>query len=369
MIKDLLLTVVGFAGLIWGAEWLVRGAAKLALKAGLSQLVVGLTIVAAGTSAPELAASLRAAWVGSEDLAIGNVVGSNIFNILGVLGVSALVRSLSISTQVLRQEIPIMLGTSVLFIYFLMDLTIQWRESWVLALLMISYFYYLIYQSRSKSSASNKDIDDSEAELLDEIKLTSRWDSHWSIQLLLVIAGSTILSFGADFLIKGATGLALKLDINERIVGLTLIAVGTSLPELTASIIAAARDHKDIALGNVIGSNTFNILGCVGLSGVVSGGDLPITPDIFHVDVWIMLAASFSLLPLVIPQLNLSRREGIFFILSYAVYSVFLFLQGVESSLLPTFQKTLTNYVIPIVIVALTVRFTELRFLKKSKGG
>ena len=285
-----LLFVVGLVFLVAGAELLVRGASRLALSLGISPLVIGLTIVAFGTSAPEVAVSVGAAIKGNTDIAVGNVVGSNIFNVLFILGVSALITPLIVNAQIVRQEVPIMIGASLLLLAFGLDQQISRLDAMILFALLIAYTAFLIIQSRRQSQAT-------EAEYAQQIKPRSTWDAHWAVQLALIVGGLLLLVLGSRWLVEAATTFAKAMGVSDLVIGLTIVAAGTSMPEVATSIMAAIRKERDIAIGNVVGSNTFNILGCLGVAGFVAPDGLPMAPALLSFDLWVMLAVAFACLP------------------------------------------------------------------------
>jgi cation:H+ antiporter len=261
--------IPGLIALIVGAELLVRGASKLALSFGISPLVVGLTVVAFGTSAPELAVSVQSAWSGQVDIALGNVVGSNIFNVLFILGLSALIAPLLVHRQLIRQEVPMMVALSLLLWLLASDGGISRGDGLLLVSLLLAYTFLVIRQSRRESLAG--------APLASELPPPvdgHAWDAHWLAQLLLVAAGMTLLVLGSNWLVEAAVTLARRLGMSEVVVGLTIVAAGTSLPEVATSIMAAVRGQRDIAVGNVVGSNIFNILAVLGISASIAPGDL-----------------------------------------------------------------------------------------------
>jgi len=263
----LLLFIAGLAALVVGAELLVRGASKLALSFGISPLVVGLTIVAFGTSAPEMAVSVGAVLDGKTDIAVGNVVGSNIFNVLFILGLSALITPLVVNVQLIRQEVPIMIGASLLLLVLALDGRIGMAEGAFLFALLLAYTVFLVLQSRAETQAARD-------EYAGEYKPAAPggWDSRLPVQLLLIVVGLGLLVLGADWLVTSAVTFAKALGVSDVVIGLTIVAAGTSMPEVAASVTAAFKGERDIAVGNVVGSGTFNILGCVGLSGIAAGG-------------------------------------------------------------------------------------------------
>ena len=264
--------ILGLAALVLGAELLVRGASRLALAFGISPLVVGLTVVAFGTSTPELAVSVQSAWAGQVDIALGNVIGSNIFNVLFILGASALIVPLTVHQQVIRQEVPIMIGASLLLWVLATDGGIARWEGLLLTALVVGYTLLLIRQSRRETAATQAAVDAEYAEAF--VPAGTDWRDHWGVQLLLILAGLALLVLGARWLVEAAVNFARVLGVSETVIGLTIVAVGTSLPEVATSIMAAIRGERDIAVGNVVGSNIFNLLGIGGIAALVTPSTL-----------------------------------------------------------------------------------------------
>ena len=350
MLENSLFFIFGLAALTLGAELMVRAPARLALTFGISPLVVGLTIVAFGTSAPEMAVSVGAALNGTGDLAIGNIVGSNIANILLILGLCALIVPLAVNEQIIRQEVPIMIGASLLFLVLALDGSISRLEGGLLFFLVIVYTVFLITQSRRASKAV-------EAEFSEEMPDThSRWDSHWSVQLLLVVAGLGLLVLGAEWLVNAAVAVAHMFGVSDLLIGLTVVAIGTSMPEIATSLVAAVRGQRDIAVGNVVGSNTFNILGCLGLSGMVWGDlGLAMAPSLLAIDIWVMLAVALACLPVFMTGREIARWEGGVFLGFYIAYVAYLLLGAQQHDVLPVFSSVMLSFVVPLTVVTLVV--------------
>jgi cation:H+ antiporter len=349
--NDLLLFLGGIIALVLGAESLVRGASKLALSFGISPLVVGLTVVAFGTSAPETTVSVSAVLSGQTDIAVGNVVGSNIFNVLFILGLSALIVPLRVDAQVIRQEVPMMIAASALLLVFVLDQQVSFFESALLFTLLIAYTVFLVVQSRRQSALV-------QAEYASEIKPAAEaaWDSKLPIQLALVLVGLALLIFGSRLLVTAATGFARQLGISELVIGLTIVAAGTSLPEVAASVSAALKGERDIAVGNVIGSNLFNILGCVGAAGIASGfSGLAIGPSVVSFDIWVMLAVAFACLPIFVSGGEIERWEGGLFLLYYVAYVAYLILAAQQHDQLQAYSSVMLSFVVPLTIVTLVV--------------
>jgi cation:H+ antiporter len=337
----------GLIGLVAGAELLVRGASKLALSWGISPLVVGLTIVAFGTSAPEVAVSVGAALDGRTDIAIGNVVGSNVFNVLFILGLSALIIPLTVNAQIIRQEVPIMIGASLLLLVLGLDGVLSPLNSALLLALMLVYTLYLIVQSRRETSATV-------LEEFDHIKRPGKqWDSHWLAQVLLIGVGLALLVMGSQWLVSASVEFAKALGVSDLVIGLTIVAAGTSMPEVATSIMAALRKERDIAIGNVVGSNTFNILGSLGISGMVASGGLAMSPAVLNFDIWVMVAVMFACLPVFISGREIARWEGFVFIGYYVAYAAYLILAAQEHDALQPYSTAMVSFVIPLTIVTL----------------
>ncbi|HRP24262.1 MAG TPA: calcium/sodium antiporter [Thauera sp.] len=347
MLQQVLMFVAGLVVLVIGADVLVRGASRLAVSFGVSPLVVGLTVVAFGTSAPEMAVSVGSALAGNPDLAIGNVVGSNIANVLLILGISALITPLLVDEQIIRQEIPIMIGASVLLVVVALDGRIGLLESIALFALVVAYTVFLVVQSRRASKAVQ---DEFETEIP-----TSNWDRHWSVQVALVVVGLAMLVVGADWLVDAAVAFARAFGVSDLVIGLTVVAVGTSMPEIATSIVAAIRGQRDIAVGNVVGSNVFNILAVLGVTGIVSGAGLPVSEAARNFDLWVMLAVAFACLPIMITGREIARWEGGVFLAYYAAYTAWLVLQAQQHDSLPAFSGIMLGYVLPLTVITLIV--------------
>jgi cation:H+ antiporter len=343
-----LLFFAGLLALIAGAELLVRGASRLALSFGISPLVVGLTIVAFGTSAPEIAVSVGAALDGRTDIAIGNVVGSNIINVLFILGLSALITPLVVNAQIVRQEVPIMIGASLLLLVFALDGRVGFWESGLLLSLLLAYTVFLILQSRRESQATRD-------EYKHEVVKASRWDAHWAVQLLLIAAGLVFLVLGSQWLVAAATAFARAMGVSDLVIGLTIVAAGTSLPEGATSVMAALRKERDIAVGNAIGSNTFNLLGCLGLTGLVAADGLPVAAGLLNFDLWVMLAVAFACLPVFLTGREIARWEGGVFLAYYVAYTTYVVLNAQQHAALPAFGTAMLSFVLPLTVVTLVV--------------
>ncbi len=344
-----LLFIGGLIGLVLGAELLVRGASKLALSFGISPLVVGLTIVAFGTSAPEMAVSAGAVLNGQTDIAIGNVVGSNIFNVLFILGLSALITPLVVNIQLIRQEVPIMIGACLLLLALGLDGRLGLFDGAILFALLLAYTVFLIIQSRAETRSAK---DQYAAGVKPAV--TGGWDARMPAQLMLIAAGLGLLVLGSDWLVTASTLFAKALGVSDLVIGLTIVAAGTSMPEVATSIMAAIKGERDIAVGNVVGSSTFNILGCLGLSGIVSGNlGLVVPAAILNFDIWVMIAVSLACLPVFMTGREIARWEGGVFLLYYAAYVTYLVLATQQHDSLGLFSTAMMSFVIPLTVITL----------------
>jgi len=330
---DTLLLLAGLALLIGGAELLVRGGSSLAAALGVSPLIIGLTVVAFGTSAPELATSVMASIHGEPGLAVGNVVGSNIFNLLIILGLSAAITPLAVARQLVRVDVPLMAILSGAVWLFAGNRTITRWEGVLLVAGIVAYTVVSVTTSRSATTAL-------QAEYRDELRLTVP-RHRWIRDLLLVSVGLALLVVGSRWMVVGAQSLARALGVSELIIGLTIVAGGTSLPELATSAVAAASRHTDIAVGNVIGSNIFNLTSVLGWSAIVARGGLRIPDQSLSLDLPMMVVASAACLPIFMSGRTVARWEGVLLLAAYLGYLSWLVVVA-RSGILPS----------PVVVVA-----------------
>lgn len=302
----------GFILLLLGAEFLVRGAVALARRLEVSPMVIGMTIVAYGTTAPELVVSLEAALTNVPAIAVGNVIGSNIANILLILGTSAVIYPIACKPRALKRDGAVMLAAAVLMVVLGLTGAITAVQGAVMLFALISLTLYAYWSERRNSASA--DLLSREAEEFGE------WPRSLWPSLLAVIGGITSVIFGAQVLVAGAVELARAFGISEAVIGLTLVAVGTSLPELATAVVAAYRRHPDIAIGNVVGANTYNILAILGVVSVVE--PLTIPAQIVGFDIWFMLAVTVVLLATILVRGGLSRAVGAGFLVIYGIYLV-----------------------------------------------
>ena len=314
ILLQVVLLVVGFVMLIKGADWFVEGASKVADRFGIPQIVIGLTICAMGTSLPEASVSISAALKGAADITIGNVVGSNIANVLLILGITSLIRPIPVKKNTMRYEIPFTIVITVLLaVLGLMDETVNRIEGIILWAFMIVYLIYLFVISKTDKDA------------VEEGKTAGENESIIKMIVMIVI-GAVLIVLGGNFTVDAATKIALAFGMSERLVGLTIVAFGTSLPELVTSATAAIKGKSDIAIGNIVGSNIFNILFVAGTTALIT--PVPYSMG-FMIDTMVAIAAMVLLFVCVLPKKKLGRFGGLIMLLGYAGYFVYLF-QGVK---------------------------------------
>ncbi|MCB1623358.1 MAG: calcium/sodium antiporter, partial [Pseudomonadales bacterium] len=351
----------GIIGLPLGAQLTIIGATDIARSFGISETAVGLTIVALGTSAPEIAVSVGAATRGVTDLAIGNVVGSNVLNILLVLGASALITPLLVAQQLIRQEVPIMIGASLLLFALALDQNISRMDGFLLVMLLLADIALLIWQSR-RASATIKKASGSRSRR----PTKAAWDDRVLVQVALVAGGLILLILGADWFVRGAVKIAVALGLSELVVGLTIVAFGTSLPEIATSLLAAARGERDLAVGNVIGSNIINILGCLGLSALVASDGIPVSTAMLSFDLPVMIAVAVACLPIFFTGNLISRWEGGVFVAYYCAYTAYIILAAQDHEGSSTFGFVMAWVVIPLT--ALTLAIISYRQLRRRSA-
>ena len=304
IILQLALLTVGFVMLVKGSDWFVDGAASIAAKFRIPQIIIGLTIVAMGTSAPEAAVSITAASAGSADITVGNIVGSNILNVLVILGLSAAIIAVPISKSTQKVDAPFMIGISAIFLLLGWDGTINRLDGVILLVFFVSYIGYMIWEALHSNEEG------------DEIKDMKIWQ-----MILATIGGLALVVWGADVAVDAATELATIFGMSERFIGLTVVALGTSLPELFTSVTAARKGNADIAIGNIVGSNLFNILFVVGLSSMII--DVPFAAN-FRIDMAVAIAAPLFMWLASMKGMKLVRWHGIVMLLGYVAYFLYL---------------------------------------------
>lgn len=332
-----LLFALGLGLLVGGASLLVDNASKIGARLGISPLVIGLTIVAFGTSSPELAVSLRSALGGQSAVAVGNIVGSNIFNVLLILGVAAIITPLLVHRTLIRQEIPWMVGASTLFFVLALDGRLGRGDGALLFALLVGYLWLQLRQARREPVSDN--------ELSKPLK-----SSPLPILVIGVLIGMGLLVWGANLLVSSATEIARQLGVSDVIIGLTVIAAGTSLPEVATSVVAAMRGQRDIAVGNVVGSNLFNLLAVGGLTALLSSDGLTVTAAVASFDLPVMVVVALACIPVVFSAGRIDRWEGLLFLFYYVAYTTYLILYAQDHDHLRDFQTVMIWVVIPFTV-------------------
>ena len=338
----MILFVVGLVLLVFGADWLVRGASRIAAASGISPLVIGLTIVAYGTSAPELAVSVRAAWSGEADLSLGNIVGSNIVNVLLILGASAAITPMRVAAQLIRLDVPIMIGLSLLTYVMALDLVVGRLDGAVLFAGAVAYTIMLMRVGRSEPV--DDDIGDAPARR-----------SMLPANLGLALLGLGGLVLGSHWLVDSAVVFATAMGVSELVIGLTIVAIGTSLPEVATSIMAALRGERDIAVGNVVGSCIFNILSVLGISSLVSPAGMAVPAALLTFDLPVMIVVAIACLPIFARGACIQRWEGGLFLFYYVAYTAYVVLAAQRHDALDTYATAMQTFVIPLTVLTLVI--------------
>jgi cation:H+ antiporter len=347
MVVAILLLIAGGGLLLVGAESLVRGASKLAGLLGIPPLIIGLTIVAYGTSAPELAVSLQSTLGGQGDIALGNVIGSNIFNVLMILGISALVAPLRVAQQLIRLDVPIMIGISGLIFFFALDRSLQPSDGLILVIGSVVYTLFLLVQSRKETDV------DVQAEYEHEYGNRSEVKLAWLYNLGFLLLGALTLVLGSRLFVSGAVDIAETIGVSQIVIGLTVVAMGTSLPELATSMVATVRGERDIAVGNVVGSNIFNLLTVIGVAALTSTGGLAIPNAVLNFDLPVMVAVAVACIPIFVTGNVISRWEGFLFVGYYVAYATYLIMRAADHEHLEIFSRVMLLFVIPITVITL----------------
>lgn len=354
-----ILFVIGLVLLIGGAELLVRGASRLAIAAGVSPLVVGLTVVAYGTSAPELAVTTQSTFAGQADIALGNVVGSNISNVLLVLGLSAMAGPLIVARQLIRLDIPLMVGLSFLVFFMGLDGNIGRFDGIILVAGAIIYTIVVIHKSRRENKALQLELDEALVETISTSPL------QILLQVGFIVVGLAMLVTGADWLVDGAVAVAELLGVSKLVIGLTVVAVGTSLPEVATSVVASLRGERDIAVGNVVGSNIFNILLVLGASSAIAPAGVGVSAAALRFDIPVMIIIAVACAPIFFTQDCIERWEGALFFGYYIAYVAYLFLNASQSPAMQPFSLFILLFVIPATAIIILVSL--IRHLQRQR--
>lgn len=351
--QNITFLILGFILLVVGAEFLIRGAARVALAMGITPLVVGLTVVAFGTSAPELAVSMVSTFTGEGDLALGNVIGSNIFNILVILGISALIIPLVVHQQLVRFDVPFMIAISFLLLILGIDGVVGRLDGLLLSTLLVGYILLLIWQSRREGRDVTKEYEDEFGTKDDQVM----WKN-----LIWITLGMGGLVLGSKWLVDSAVEIATAYGISELVIGLTIVATGTSLPEVATSVLAAIKGERDIAVGNAVGSNIFNILSVIGISSLISPGGIAVSKAALTFDIPVMIGVAVACLPVFFTKYTITRLNGGFFILYYGAYLAYLLMNAAQHGYVDQYRYALTWFVLPITAVTLLViSFSEVK--------
>ena len=348
-ILSLSLVVIGFLGLIGGGEYLVRSATALATAMRISPLVIGLTVVAFGTSAPELAVTVQAAWSGSAEIALGNVVGSNIANVLLVLGLAAVVAPLTVHSRVVRIDVPLVILASLGVWLMAFSHGIGHLDGLLLVLALMVYLAWSVRQGKREAM-------EVQGELLQAVETETRGAPASLVkQIGLLLIGLLLLALGARLLVMGAVDIALVLGVDELVIGLTVVAIGTSLPEVVTSVVASLRGNRDIAVGNVIGSNLFNLLGVLGIGALVAPHGIAVSPEVLTLDLPIMIATALVCLPIFFVGLRISRLEGAFLLSYFVLYLTHVVMRATGAVFMREFEVVMLFFVIPLTLVAIAI--------------
>ena len=353
----------GLIVLVLGGELLVRGASRLAAAMRISAVVIGLTVVAFGTSAPELAVSVQAAFNGSSDMAIGNVVGSNIFNVLFILGLSALITPLIVASEFIRRDVPIMIGVSVLLLLLSLDGRLGRLDGILLAAGIVSYTWWCVRESRKESKSVQAEF---AGEWPVDANVAAPKIASVGSNVALIAVGVGLLILGSSWLQSGAVTIAKSFNVSELVIGLTIVAAGTSLPEVATSIVAALKGERDIAVGNVVGSNIFNILSVLGFSAVLAPGGVDVSEAALKFDIPVMIAVAVACWPIFITGSSISRWEGGVFFLYYVAYTTHLVLEASGHEWRHTLSGVMLLFVIPITILTLAISWWRSQAVAKA---
>jgi cation:H+ antiporter len=348
-----LILLGGLVLLVAGAEFLVNGASKVAGILGISPLIIGLTVVAYGTSAPEMAVSVISSFSGQADIAVGNVVGSNIFNVLFILGISSLVTPLVVSRQIVRSDVPILIGVSILLLFFGLDGKISRVDGIIFFTGILTYTISLIYQSRRQIKNSQNQNHEGDEFAREYSYRNDKSAVVWLKNIVLIIGGLALLVSGSQMLVNSATTIAKALGVSDLLIGLTIVAIGTSLPELATSVAASIKGERDIAVGNVLGSNIFNILAVLGLSGMVSPDGIIVSKAVINFDIPIAIAVAVACLPIFVSGNRIDRWEGFIFMFYYIAYTLYLILDATNHDSLPIFSKVMLGFVLPLTAITI----------------
>ena len=358
--------LLGLVGLIVGGELLVRGASKLAAAAHISPLIIGITVVSFGTSAPELAVTVQAAHAGSPELAVGNVVGSNIANVLLILGAAAMVTPLAVQSRIVKVDLPMVFGASVALWLLALDGGIGRFDGLSLFAALAVYLVWSVRHGRDERAEVQQQFSGAAEKKTRPPRGSAA--TRYLKQGLFVLAGLAILVIAAQSMVAGSSEIARHFGVSELVIGLTIVAVGTSLPELVASVVAAWRGEGDIAVGNVVGSNLFNLLAVLGIGAMVAPEGIPVSRDALHLDVPIMIASTFACLPIFFTGCRISRPEGAVLLGYFIAYTAYVAMGATDASFTRSFEIALLGFVIPLTMLAIGVSVWQSIQLRRAQS-
>ncbi|MEM9245065.1 MAG: calcium/sodium antiporter [Cyanobacteria bacterium P01_F01_bin.153] len=345
-----LLLIAGLLLLTLGADVLVRGSVRLSARFGIAPLIVGLTVVAFGTSAPELAVSIQSILLGREAISLGNALGSNIFNVLATLGIASIIAPLAVSQQLVRLDVPLCIGVSALVLLFSLDGRLHQTDGFVLLAGIITYTVFLFIKGRKQGNDDGLEDYEREYGAIANSSLI-----QWGQDFALVAVGIFMLVSGSKLLVDNAVVLARAWGMSELVIGLTIISVGTSLPELATSVVASFKGERDIAVGNVIGSNLFNLLGVLGVAASLTPAGLPVPADALTFDIPVALAVAVACLPIFFSGYTIDRWEGALFLGYYVAYMSYLVFKSTSHAMLPLFTTAMWGFAFPLTAITLSI--------------
>jgi len=350
-ITTVLLFLTGLVLLIFGSELLVRGASRIAAAAGIPPLVVGLTVVAFGTSSPELAVGIQSALAGTGAVTVGNVVGANIINVLLILGLAAVILPLTVAQQLVRLDVPLMIGVGAAFYALAYDGRFSRLDGALLIAGIVAYTAFCVWQSRRESRAAREEFEEEFAPPTE----AQRGTGYYVKNGVLVLIGLGLLFQGSNWLVGSATTFARALGVSELLIGLTVVAIGTAMPEIATTVMASIRGERDIAVGAVVGSVLFNLMGVIGIAAAVAPKGIDVPQAALAFDFPVMLAVFVACLPIFFIEGRISRAEGALFLSYYAAYTGYLILSAGDSGLLRVFRVAMLGFALPITALTLVV--------------
>lgn len=349
MLLILFLLIIALVAMVLGAELLVKGASRLAAMVGISELVIGLSIVSFGTSAPEFVVSIKGALTNHSDLVVGNCIGSNIFNVLFIIGACAVVAPLIVTKQLIRLDVPIMIASNLFFLWLSIDGIINRSDALLLLTSFALYYGFVIRKSLQENSSSADNNQNTSCNVKSSCTLPSIIK-----QIGLITIGLILCISGAELMVDNAVTLARILGVSELVIGLTIVSIGTSLPEVATSIVATIRGQRDIAIGNAVGSCIFNILGVIGVAGLIAPEGITVSPSVLRFDLPIAIVTSLACLPIFFTDYRISRWEGFLFLFYYAAYIAYIILEAQQHEILPMLSMAML-FTIPLTVLTLAV--------------